>query len=112
MKSVTVVGNPVHGGELGRRGDVVEYSLPGYVATTDDQFFEIVAMAGHAGAVLVPRACHGCGRGYCTRLDAVRCHYSNVASIVPMSRSLPVHGGFAAARGSVRSTLLGCTARS
>ena len=93
MKSVTVVDNPVRGGELGRRRDVVEYSLPGYVATTDDQFFEIVAVAGHAGAVLVPPACHRRGRGYCTRLDAVRRHYSNVASIVPMSRSLPVHGG-------------------
>ena len=67
MKSVTVVDNPVRGGELGRRRDVVEYSLPGYVATTDDQFFEIVAVAGHAGAVLVPPACHRRGRGYCTR---------------------------------------------
>ena len=67
MKSVTVVDNPVRGGELGRRRDVVGYSLPGYVATTDDQFLEIVAVAGHAGAVLVPRACHRCGRGYCTR---------------------------------------------
>ena len=57
MKSVTVVDNPVRGGELGRRRDVVEYSLPGYVATTDDQFFEIVAVAGHAGAVLAPPAC-------------------------------------------------------
>lgn len=67
MKSVTVVDNPVRGGELGRRRDVVEYSLPGYVATTDDQFFEIVAVAGHAGAVLAPPACHRRGRGYCTR---------------------------------------------
>jgi len=33
MKSVTVVDNPVRGGELGRRRDVVEYSLPGYVAS-------------------------------------------------------------------------------
>jgi len=56
MKSVTVVDNPVRGGELGRLRDVVEYSLPGYVATTDDQFFEIVAVTGHAGVVLVPPA--------------------------------------------------------
>jgi hypothetical protein len=77
MKSVTVVDNPVRGGELGRRRDVVEYSLPGYVATTDDQFFEIVAMAGHAGAVLVQRGCHRCDRGYWTRLDAVRCRMSH-----------------------------------
>ena len=78
MKSVTVVDNPVRGGELGRRRDVVEYSLPGYVATTDDQFFEIVAMAVEDTA-----------RGF----DALWRHCSNVASIEPMSRSLPVHGG-------------------
>jgi hypothetical protein len=44
MKNVAVVDNPVRGGELGRRRDVVEYSLLGMLATTGDQFFEIVAV--------------------------------------------------------------------
>jgi hypothetical protein len=81
MKSVTVVDNPVRGGELGRRRDIVEYSLPEYVATTDDQFFEIVAVAGHAGAVLAPRLAIGAVEDTARGVDALWRHYSNIACV-------------------------------
>ena len=83
MKSVTVVGNPVHGGELGRRGDVVEYSLPGYVATTDDQFFEIVArwQATPRAQYLRHRLAIGAVEDTARGLDALWRHYSNIACV-------------------------------
>ena len=78
MKSGTVVDNSVRGGELGRRRGVVEYSLPGYVATTDDQFFEIVAMAVEDTA-----------RGLMLYGVTTRMSHQSYQCL----RSLPVHGG-------------------